>query len=206
MAVSSFVLLAALTLWVVLDSGHLLPADAGLHSWSLAHRPASAAVAARRVTDTGTGVIPYAVLFVAGMYVGRTARQRCAIALALMACLGAGQAVRYAAMSVLARPRPPVGDWAAHASGWSFPSGHSTTAAMTAALAIAALSLGSRRAPRLAVGVIGLWGAAVGLSRVYLGVHWFTDVLAGWLFAVGWVCLLVWAYLRWAPAVDRKEV
>ncbi|MFG2666724.1 phosphatase PAP2 family protein [Streptomyces sp. NPDC048387] len=204
-AVCAFVLLASLTLWVMRASEPLLPTDAGLHSWSVAHRPAWAAAAARAVTDTGTGVIPYAVLFLVGMYVGRTARQRCTVALALIVCLGAGQALRYTAMSVVARPRPPVGDWVAHASGWSFPSGHSTTAAMTAALAIAALSFGSRRGSRLAVAVIGLWGVAVGLTRVYLGVHWFTDVLGGWLFAVGWVCLVVWAYARWAPAVGRKE-
>ncbi|MFD0377749.1 phosphatase PAP2 family protein [Streptomyces sp. NPDC127112] len=202
-AVSAFVLLAALTLWVTRPSGHLLPADASLHSWSVAHRPAPAAAAARAVTDTGTGVVPYAALFLVGMYVGRTARQRCALAAALMVCLGAGQVLRYGAMSVVARRRPPVGDWAAHASGWSFPSGHTTTAAMTAALAIAAMSLGSRGAPRFAVCVIGLWAAAVGVSRVYLGVHWFTDVLAGWLLAVGWVCLVVWVYLRRAPAVGR---
>ncbi|MFH7595223.1 phosphatase PAP2 family protein [Streptomyces racemochromogenes] len=203
--VSAFVLLAALTLWVTRAHGHLLPADAGLHAWSVAHRPAPAVAAARAVTDTGTGVIPYAALLLVGLYVGRTARQRCGLASALMVCLGAGQALRYAAMSVVARPRPPVGDWAAHASGWSFPSGHTTTAAMTAGLAIAALSLGGRRVSRLAICVIGLWGAAVGLSRVYLGVHWFTDVLAGWLLAAGWVCLVVRTYLRRAPAAGRGE-
>ncbi|MFB7979706.1 phosphatase PAP2 family protein [Streptomyces vinaceus] len=205
LAFSAFVLLAALTLWVTRAPGHLLLADASLHSWSVAHRPAPAAASARTVTDTGTGVIPYAALLAVGAYVGRTARQRCAVALALMLCLGAGQALRYAAMSLVARRRPPVGDWAAHASGWSFPSGHTTTAAMTAALVIVALSLGGRRAPRIAVALIGSWGVAVGLTRVYLGVHWFTDVLAGWLFATGWVCLVVWAYLRWAPASLRRE-
>ncbi|MFD8141607.1 phosphatase PAP2 family protein [Streptomyces sp. NPDC059708] len=205
-AVSAFVLLAALALWVTRASGHLLPEDAVLHAWSVVHRPAGAAAAARAVTDTGTGVVPYAVLLAAGLYAGRSARQRCAVALVLMVCLGAGQALRYALMSLVARPRPPVGDWAAHASGWSFPSGHTATAAMTAGLALAALVLGARGTSRPAVLVIGSWGAAVGLTRVYLGVHWFTDVLAGWLFAVWWVCLLLWAYARWAPAVLRGEV
>ncbi|MFK0236308.1 phosphatase PAP2 family protein [Streptomyces vinaceus] len=204
MAVSAFVLLAVLTLWMTRAPGHLLPTDASLHTWSVAHRAAPAAASARAVTDTGTGVVPYAALLTAGVYVGRTARRRCGLALALMLCLGAGQALRYAAMSLVARQRPPVGDWAAHASGWSFPSGHTTTAAMTAALVIAALSLGSRRAPRIAVALIGAWGVAVGLTRVYLGVHWFTDVLAGWLFAVGWVCLVVWAYRRWAPSSAER--
>lgn len=204
-AVSALVLLAALTLWVTRACGHLLPAEASLHSWSVAHRPAPAAAAARALTDTGTGVTPYAMLLLAGMYAGRAVRQRCTIALALTACLGTGQALRYAAMSLVARPRPPVGDWAAHASGWSFPSGHTTTAAMTAALTIAALCLGHRGTSRLAVTLIGLWGLSVGLTRVYLGVHWFMDVLAGWLFAIGWVCLVVWAYLRCLAAPVRRE-
>ncbi|MYT20510.1 phosphatase PAP2 family protein [Streptomyces sp. SID7760] len=202
LAVTAFVLLAVLTFWVTRASGHPLPGDASLHRWSVAHRPPTAAAAARAVTDTGTGVIPYAVLLVLGMYVGRTARRRCALALALMVCLGAGQALRYAVMSMVARPRPPVGDWVAHASGWSFPSGHTTTGAMTAALALGALALGGRGASRLAVVVIALWGVSVGLTRVYLGVHWFTDVLAGWLLAVGWVSALAWAYLRWPPTAQ----
>ncbi|MEU3403126.1 phosphatase PAP2 family protein [Streptomyces sp. NPDC006670] len=204
-AVAACVILAALTLWVTRSPGHLLPGDAGLHGWSAAHRPPTAAAAARMVTDTGTGVFPYAVLLVAGLYAGRTARRRCAVGVALMACLGAGQALRYAFMSLVARPRPPVGDWAAHASGWSFPSGHASTGAMTAALVLAALAVAGRRASRLAAVLIGLWGVSVGLTRVYLGVHWITDVLAAWLFAVGWVSLVVWAYLRWGPAPVRKE-
>ncbi|MGW6686262.1 phosphatase PAP2 family protein [Streptomyces sp. NPDC054961] len=202
---ASFVLLAALALWVTRTPGHLLPGDAGLHRWSVAHRPPGAAATARAVTDTGTGVIPYAVLLAVGMYLGRTARQRCTVALALMLCLAAGQALRYALMSLVARPRPPVGDWAAHASGWSFPSGHATTGAMTAALVLAALALGGRGTSRLAVVVIAAWGISVGLTRVYLGVHWFTDVLAGWLFALGWVSLAAWAYLRRAPAPALEE-
>lgn len=99
-------------------------------------------------------------------------------------------------MMLVARPRPALGDWATHASGWSFPSGHATTGAMTAGLLIAALLLRGPRLPRLAAILIGLWGAAVGLTRVHLGVHWFSDVLGGWLFATAWLALAACAYLR----------
>ncbi|MGW7102776.1 phosphatase PAP2 family protein [Streptomyces sp. NPDC054883] len=190
-------LFALLTVWIVWAPGHLLPADAFLHSWSVEHRPAAVVAGARALTDTGTGVIPYALLLLAGLYAGRTIRQRAWTAAALMLCLGAGQALRYMTMTLIARARPPVEDWAAHSSGWSFPSGHATTAAMTAGLLVAALLLrGDRTPPRTLVVLIGLWGAVVGLTRVYLGVHWFTDVIGGWFFATAWLSLLACAYLR----------
>lgn len=98
-------------------------------------------------------------------------------------------------MTLVARPRPPLADWATRASGWSFPSGHATTSAMTAGLLIAALFLRGPRVPRLAAVLIGIWGAAVGLTRVYLGVHWFSDVIGGWLFAIAWLALTACSYL-----------
>ncbi|MGW1641449.1 phosphatase PAP2 family protein [Streptomyces lavendulae] len=195
-ALISAVLFALLAVWVVRAPLHLLPGDTGLHRWSVEHRPAAAAAGARALTDTGTGLIPYLLLLLAGLYAGRTTRQRAWTAAALMLCLGAGQALRYAVMTLIARARPPAEDWATHASGWSFPSGHTTTAAMTAGLLAAALLRADRRPPGAVVALILLWGAAVGLTRVYLGVHWFTDVIGGWLFATAWLSLLAWAYLR----------
>ncbi|MER6095894.1 phosphatase PAP2 family protein [Streptomyces sp. NPDC001728] len=192
-------LFALLALAVVRAPGHLLPTDLMLHRWSVQHRPDFAVASARALTATGTGLIPYVLLLLAGLYAGRTNRRRALIAGALLLCLGAGQALRYAIMMLIARPRPPLGDWATHASGWSFPSGHATTAAMTAGLLVAALCLRGTRVSRTALVVIGLWGAAVGLTRVYLGVHWFTDVIGGWLLATMWLSLAAFAYL-WRTA------
>ncbi|MFF3463775.1 phosphatase PAP2 family protein [Streptomyces sp. NPDC001984] len=186
---------------MVVVGGHGAPLylDDGLLHWSVEHRPEIAIAVARGVTATGTGVIPYALVVLAGLIAGRTARQRLAAVLLAALCLGAGQAVRYGVMELVGRPRPAESDWQTHASGWSFPSGHSTTAALTAGLVILAIAV---RAPRGRLPLclaVGCWGALVGLTRVFLGVHWFTDVIGGWLFAVGWLGVCLCAAAWWLP-------
>jgi membrane-associated phospholipid phosphatase len=181
-------------------SGGPLWCDQGLLTWSLAHRPEVMQALARGLTATGTGVIPYLLVVFAGVVAGRTTRQRLWAAALGLACLTGGQVLRYGVMEALHRARPPRADWAAHASGWSFPSGHTTTAALTAGLLVLALTL---RAPRggtaLRVAVC-CWGALVGLTRVYLAVHWFSDVVGGWLFAAGWLGVCLCAAAHWLPA------
>ncbi|MCQ9136349.1 phosphatase PAP2 family protein [Streptomyces hilarionis] len=188
-----------LTLVVVGHEGVPLFADADILSWSVAHRPDVAVAFARGVTATGTGVVPYALAVLAGAVAGRTPRQRgVSVALCLF-CLAAGQVLRYTVMTLVARPRPRLADWATHASGWAFPSGHTTTSALAAGLLIVAVCLRAPRGRTALALTVGCWGVLVGLSRVYLGVHWFTDVAGGWLFALGWLGLCLGAASRWLP-------
>jgi undecaprenyl-diphosphatase len=196
-ALAAFGLLAMV---VVGSDDAALSMDQGLHSWSLEHRPDVAVALAHWLTAGGTGVIPYALAVLAGVIAGRGVRSRLVTVALCVGCLGAGQAVRYGVMHLIARPRPPREDWATHASGWSFPSGHATTATLTAGLLVIAVVLRASRATPLVALVVGCWGAVVGLTRVYLGVHWFTDVLGGWLFGVGWLGLCVGAASWRLPA------
>ena len=75
-------------------------------------------------------------------------------------------------------------------AGTSFPSGHSTAAAAT--LAAIALVTTRRRSPRVKTGAAALaagLATMVGATRVFLGVHWFTDVVAGLLLGWGWFAM-----------------
>ncbi|MEU9097399.1 phosphatase PAP2 family protein [Streptomyces sp. NPDC048361] len=190
-------LFVLLTVAVTVRHGAPLPGDLALHRWPLSHRPPVAVATARAVTATGSGAVPYVLAVVAGLLAGRGGKgRRYAVAGALVV-LVLGQLVRYGVMLAVARPRPAPFDWVTTASGFSFPSGHTTTSALTAGLlAWAVLSRCTLAAARPAIAVLCLWAVAVGLSRVYLGVHWASDVLGGWLFASLWLCL---AALATAP-------
>ncbi|AOR30223.1 phosphoesterase [Streptomyces fodineus] len=198
-ALGAWMAFAALAAVLVSDQGGPLYLDQGLLSWSVGHRPPVALAVARGLTATGTGVVPYVLAVLAGVIAGRTARQRLTAVLLAVVCLGGGQAVRYGVMDLVRRARPPAYDWQTHASGWSFPSGHTTTAALAAGLLITALWLRAPHGRTVLCLLVACWGAGVGLTRVFLGVHWFTDVIGGWLFAIGWLGVFVCAVARWLP-------
>ncbi|MEU3368872.1 phosphatase PAP2 family protein [Streptomyces sp. NPDC006660] len=194
-----FALLVLLTVTVAVRHGAPLPGDRALHHWPLAHRPPVAVATARAITATGTGVVPYVLAVVAGLIAGRGRKGRRYAVAGVLTVLALGQVVRYGLMAAVARPRPAAVDWATTASGHSFPSGHTATSALTAGLlAWAVVTRSGRSAARPTIAVLSLWAVAVGLSRVYLGVHWASDVLGGWLFASLWLCL---AALATTPGV-----
>jgi undecaprenyl-diphosphatase len=86
------------------------------------------------------------------------------------------------------RPRPDLAPHGSYVYSASFPSGHSTLSAATyLTLATVIASLEARRETKLliyAVAVLVVMG--VGFSRIYLAVHWPSDVLAGWALGSGW--------------------
>lgn len=100
------------------------------------------------------------------------------------------------------RPRPALVPHGSIVYSQSFPSGHSAlSAAAFLTLATLIASLAPRRAIKvMTFAVASLLVVAVGFSRIYLGVHWPTDVLAGW-------CLgSAWAFVAWvALSLLRRQ-
>lgn len=99
------------------------------------------------------------------------------------------------------RPRPDLVPHATEVFTASFPSGHATLSAVTFLTLGAVLTRTLRRRPLQAyiLAVSMLLTVMVGLSRVYLGVHYPTDVLAGWCIGAAW------AILCWSVALRLQQ-
>lgn len=97
-----------------------------------------------------------------------------------------------------ARPRPDVVAHLVDVNTASFPSGHAMNSAVVYLTMAVLLARGQKqRAPRVyIIGVGVMLTLMIGLSRIYLGVHWPTDVLVGWIFGASWAALLAYAAAR----------
>jgi undecaprenyl-diphosphatase len=87
-----------------------------------------------------------------------------------------------------ARPRPEVVPHLVDEVSFSFPSGHATMATVVY-LTLGVLMAREQARPRMKLYVVGAALAVsgvVGVTRIYLGVHWPTDVVAGWCFGAAW--------------------
>ena len=150
------------------------------------------------LTALGGGVV---LTLVALVVIGSLLVQRKrADALFVAVALGGGGALGIVLKSGYGRPRPDVVTHLVEVTSLSFPSGHAMNSA------IVYLTLGvllARAVPDRRLKVYVLWVGVlltliVGLSRLYLGVHWPTDVLAGWAIGSAWagLCWLVAERLR----------
>jgi undecaprenyl-diphosphatase len=151
--------------------------------------------AARDVTALGGLTVLLIVTLSSAAYMLMARRPRMALLLTL-SVLGA-QVLSSALKHGFARPRPDMIAHEAYVYTASFPSGHSVMAAATY-LTLGALLAQVQRRRRQKMFLLGMGMALailVGMSRVYLGVHWPTDVLAGWTVGAGWAAV-VWLVAR----------
>jgi undecaprenyl-diphosphatase len=136
--------------------------------------------AAELLTVFGT----FAIVMVATAFAAASLllRRRIADALVLLTALVLHQVAVQVAKDEVARPRPEGA--LVEAAGWSFPSAHAAHAIVWIALAVALWRAVPGLAGRVAL-IVGsiVFAAIVGLTRVYLGVHYLSDVAAGWALA-----------------------
>jgi undecaprenyl-diphosphatase len=150
----------------------------------------------------GTGVLAIILLIVVG-YLALEGRYD-AIALIVVATAGGGflsELLKW----WFARKRPEIVPHLVNVGSASFPSGHSLLAVVTYLTlgAVLARFVPRRRSRTYCIVVSLLLALLIGLSRVYLGVHYPTDVLAGWSAGLAWAlpCWLVARYLQYRGRV-----
>ncbi len=138
------------------------------------------------ITRMGEGPLRFALAVVGSVTLMLLRHRRGALFLAL-AVLPVG--LINGEMKILfARERPSVVDHLVGANGYSFPSGHAFGGtALYLGLALAFLPLISASRHRAVIFAALLIGALISFSRAWLGVHYPSDVLAGWLGGAGWV-------------------
>jgi undecaprenyl-diphosphatase len=151
----------------------------------------------------GTGILTFITLAVAGFL---ALDRKAHAALFVVVAVGSGMLLSTLLKMGFDRPRPDLVPHGALVYTASFPSGHSMLSA-AAYLTLGALlaRVQARRVLKLYVlGLAILLTVAVGASRVYLGVHWPTDVLAGWAIGAAWA-LLCWAAALWLQRRGQVE-
>jgi undecaprenyl-diphosphatase len=128
------------------------------------------------------------------------------MAILLVAATASGTLLSLMLKSFFARPRPDLVPHLSQVFTSSFPSGHSMLSAVVYLTmgSLLASVISNRILKVYVLGVAVVLTTAVGLSRVYLGVHYPTDVLAGWLAGLVWA-LLCWIVARVLQVRGRVE-
>ncbi|MDP9073987.1 MAG: bifunctional DedA family/phosphatase PAP2 family protein [Actinomycetota bacterium] len=158
------------------------------------HREPWLTSATKIVTALGSSAVLGPVIAVVGLVWlarRRTPRSLVLLGVAYLGAEGLFQLIKF----LVGRPRPPAGLAVGHFSGLAFPSGHATLSVavwgMLAALVASSTSRWTAKVVAWAL-AIGL-SALVGLTRLYLGAHWLTDVAGGWALGALWLFALLTA-------------
>jgi len=185
--------------------------DEAVLRWAARRRTPVLDRAMLEITTLGDAVVLVAVVAVAALFLWLT-RHRYSVGMLALALLGA-LVVTDTLKDLYGRPRPAVVPWVTVVGSPSFPSGHAFAAFVvygTIAYLVSRLEA-SRALRRLTWTLAVLIVLLVGASRVYLGVHYPSDVLAGFAAALAWIAFVasglaaVRYFARRRPALAREE-
>lgn len=189
-------LVAALAVWAAFTGVGPATFDSAALADSIAERSGGSVALARTITDVGSTWSMAVLAVVVGLWCWLRGRR--ADAAFVILTWAAGAVLVRGLKDLFNRPRPPAADQVVQLTNPSLPSGH----AMMATIVIGSLVVLAWRAcgvlARVAmVAAAVLWVGAVGYTRIYLGAHWFSDVVAGWLVGAAWLALCVAAWSWW---------
>lgn len=176
----------------VLSSESLDAVDRPVLRFVVRHREPWLNTLVKAVSALGSSVLIVPLVIVVGL-VWRSRRGSWRPLLLLGGAWAGAEALWGLLKAVVGRPRPPTALAVGHFTGSAFPSGHATVATAVWGMLAALAALATTRW----AGKVAGWAAAVlvallvGLSRIYLGAHWLTDVLAGWALGALWLFALL---------------
>lgn len=175
--------------------------DPVIWEWAVTHRTPALTAVAVAVTEVGS-TLSMGIIAVGAVIVLWFRGRRADAALVAVVSAGAGLLVLVGKATV-GRERPPAEFRLVTETNESFPSGHAlASAAIIGVLLVVFVPMIRSTAWRAAAigGGVG-FVLAIGWSRIYLGVHWATDVVAGWLTGVAWLLLCVTVREVWRVTV-----
>lgn len=159
----------------------------------------------RDITALGGTLVTTLVTLAAAGFLALQGKRRAAVFVTV--AIFSGVILGWLLKSGFDRPRPDLVPHGSIVSSSSFPSGHSMTAAIVyLTLAAVLIRVQTRRPLQLYLLSLALLiTIAVGVSRVYLGVHWPSDVLAGWTAGAAWA-VLWWIIALWMQRKGEVEM
>ena len=166
--------------------------DTPILQYAAAHRVRYLTSIVAVITTVGSDLCLWiAVLIGGGILAWLTRSWRPPVVLAI--AMGGAVSLDHLIKFTVSRMRPPSLFWAIPAHDWSFPSGHATeSAAVYLTLALMFANTQRRLGVKIVTYAIGVAAAfLIGVSRVYLGIHWPTDVIVGWLLGVAWSLIVL---------------
>jgi undecaprenyl-diphosphatase len=200
--------------WVAahVERGSTQAFDVAVLQWFGAHRSPGVDRAMLEITFLGTFLVDITIVGVAATFLWLT-QHRYSATLLLASTVG-GVLLNNVLKLGFSRPRPEVLTWQAQVVTSSFPSGHAMSAAVVyGTVAYLAARLQRRRASRVVTMLVALvLIALICVSRLYLGVHYPSDVIAGVLVGFAWAsfCMAtlegIQKWGRRRPSVRKHEV
>lgn len=183
-------LVAFVALAKVVLEGATTPTDDAILQWFARHRTPILTAVALQVTQLGTGIVLWMLMLVSAAFLWLT-NHRYSAGLLFVGILGAS-ILNVALKDVFLRPRPSSVHPLTIVGSASFPSGHAMVSFVAyAAVALLVSRLESGAALRAVTWLLTLLLiGAIGLSRVYLGVHYPSDVVAGYLAGLAWLAFV----------------